>query len=206
MMPVGPYDGIGGQHGYPRWVDYHPVFESHQSGHLLQLEPTLPEGMPQLMRSFQLYPSNVRMATHLTTHKEGVRTSIGHHDYYPLENGDYLGLAFNGGSIDDLIGQKGATEAVMNGEARFWPGFGDTGVVNVRFPNEMVLTISALAISYEGSKINNLGMLLWRAPDAPFICLEPTLGVIERQGKLRTDDLLIKPNDHVVLSVTTHLS
>lgn len=205
MMPVGPSDGVGGQHGFPRWVDYNPTDRARGAGvESLSVYAELPRDMTPFTRTFRLRPSRLSVSTSVTALGEPISTSIGHHDYYSLEDGDYDGLTLNGRSIDELLG-AGATEAVMNGEARFWSGFGETGKVDVRFPNDTALKISAFALSLKGSQIDSLGMLIWRRSDAPYICLEPTLGVVDTPSGLETDQANIIPHDTVSLTVSTQL-
>jgi len=210
MMPVGPNDGLGGQHGFPRWADYEstsgievrtkrPEPDEETS---FEHEAVVPQGVIAVRRGFNLEDSALTVTTTIMS-EDPVSTSLGHHDYYTLEDGKYNGLAVNGQHLDDLLEEKGAAEAVMNGSARFWPGFG--GQADVRFPSGRHMRITATARHEKLDRTGETGMLLWRRPDAPYICLEPVLGVEPARDSLATRELYLDEMGTATLQVRTEL-
>lgn len=155
----------------------------------LNAVPVAPHGSDEgnILRTFSLDFSKLTATTILDIHRAGA-VSLGHHDYYHLRDGDYEGLTINGKPIDELLDTSGATHEIMNGKAHLWSDF--DGRADVRFPDGTRMGLTAQA-KLKGIPVNEqLGMLLWRRPNAPYICLEPTVGVQkDSEGNLRTDAL-----------------
>lgn len=190
MLPVGPHEGPGGQHGAARWLKHDVTVRPWLNGTTrLNATPIAPHWSDEgnILRTFSLDSSKLTATTILDVHRSGA-VSLGHHDYYHLRDGDYEGFTINGKSIDTLLDAPGATDEVMSGKAHLWSDF--DGKADVRFPDGTRLGITAQA-KLRGIPINEqLGMLLWRRPNAPYICLEPTIGVQkDGEGNLRTEAL-----------------
>jgi galactose mutarotase-like enzyme len=208
MSPVGPNDGLGGQHGFPRWADYGTTAgtdiraKTGTEETWFEHEAIVPAGFMAVRRAFKLEDSALTVSTTIMS-EDPLKTSLGHHDYYTLEAGKYEGLTINGQPLDDLLEEKGATEAIMNGDARFWPHFG--GHADVQFPAGRQLRITANAQHERLDRTGETGMMLWRRPDAPYICLEPVLGVEPTGSGLAMRELHLDEMGSATLQVRSEL-
>jgi hypothetical protein len=211
MMPVGPHDGPGGQHGALRWLDFKEAGRDEKEGEArLALTAPTPDTAPFVTRSFVLRPSMLTTITSVLAARRPLKTSLGHHDYYPLPDGDCSGVRINGQPLDDLLDEKGATEAIMGGEARYWGGF--TGNAQADFPGGLSIGITAEILSRPGGSYTRaepirapLGMLIWHQPDSEHICLEPTIGVNHHGTDQPNDGLQVPALGNVSLMVKTQL-
>lgn len=205
MMPVGPYGGPGGQHGALRWID-HEVFESVSSpAHAsMRTEASLPRSMTSFTRQFYLQPGSLTVMSQIALPdgpgdqihpsdtfppdadlgrhsflEHEVQTSLGDHNYFIMAGENPEELLINGQNLDNLLGKPGAARKIMNGEPHFWQGFGYDagGQAIVQLPGGRVIQINVGTDSQQQSA--SLGMLLWRRPGTPSVCLEPSLGVME---------------------------
>jgi hypothetical protein len=204
MMPVGPSTGIGGQHGYLRYVDYSiesPYLPNRGS---LGLRFQGAKGLPMVRRRFELGENAFTAWTLVRAGDTAIDTSIGHHDYYPLARGDYDGLTVNGQSLDALLDEEGATQAIMNGSSRLWEGYDGTNAA-VQFPNGMEIDVAAEAVALGQAGNVEMSMLLWREPGAEYLCFEPALGVTKTALGLTATGVHIDPGSSVGLAVTTTL-
>ncbi len=180
MSPVGAYKDIGGQHGFPRWAEYHefrlpdgPHGERRTSLQAMRSDRGL-----SIARAFELTPSALTIISSIrNSSQESASTSLGEHLYFVLPNEETAGLQVNGGSIDDLLTTPGAIDQIMQGESYFWPGFAGESLVT--FPDGRRVELSAAAI-LEGredeSLHDQLGLLFWHRPGTESICFEPTWG------------------------------
>lgn len=174
MTPVGPYEGIGGRHGFPRWADY-KVFTLEdgpdgEKGVAYQAK-RLDTGLA-LAKLFELSDSSLSTITSL--HNPGDKpenTSLGEHLYFSLEGGQISGLRVDDGlEIDDLLGE-GAEASIKKGEPIYWDNF--AGNITVVMPAGHTIK---LAVDVNGAPREQLGMLVWHRPGSSSICFEPTLG------------------------------
>ncbi len=199
MSPVGPSEGIGGQHGFPRWADYKeftqndgPNGEKRTSFQAKRSDLGL-----GLIKTFELTDSSVASTTALLNSKAEARdTSLGEHYYFTLEGGDSSGLTVNGKSLDKLLGE-GAEEKIMAGNPIFWPSF--EGQVTINFPAGHSIKLSATT---EGANESKLGMLFWHRSGSESICFEPTLGFSESG---QNNQLSIDPYQTVTLNTRIEL-
>ena len=191
MMPVGPYDGPGGQHGPLRWLPYDAegTMVSHIDYVRLNLRPTEREqGGLKVSQYFDLVNGDTleRTLDFANLWKDGntIQTSLGFHDYLNLPKGSEP-FNINGQRIDDLLEERGAEEAIMGGNARLWHGFGGLALVHMPDGSELKLKGETCTVSnHPGDNplvSHQVNMLLWSRPDTegdnPFICLEPVIGV-----------------------------
>jgi hypothetical protein len=187
MMPAGPSDGAGGQHGPLRWLDYDATPWNRGPGRgLIQLTPKEQgEGGLLVRPSFHLKEDQLRRSIGFANVTgDTIHTSLGFHDYLHLPQGDDR-LRINGQPLDDLLEERGAEAAIMGGDARIWRGFG--GAATVQMPDGGALRLSGEAFTgsnYPGDrplKQYPVDMMIWSRPDDngdnPFICLEPVIGV-----------------------------
>ena len=133
--------------------------------------------------------SSLKTSTTIQTNSNHeAATSLGHHDYYRLGGGeeDIHGLRINGLPLDELF-KPGATDMIMGGKAMFWADFGNDsqGKAWVGFPDGRVMNM----LAQTDAKQANVGALVWHRIGTPSICIEPTIGVTEVDGKLNTREL-----------------
>lgn len=194
MSPVGKSEGIGGQHGFPRWADYHTFVQRDGPGErrniAFQAERSdLGQGIAKL---FELETNRLVSVTKASNYEaEPLRTSLGEHFYFSLPDEDVNGLKVNGQSLDRLFGE-GVEADVMNGNAFFWRSFNGRPT-QIEFPDGRKVMFSA---NVSTQQQDTLGMLIWHRPGSPSICLEPTVGF---QSSIENTSLEIGPYDSVSL-------
>lgn len=180
MFPVGANTGPGGQHGPVRWVEHGVVNEIAGGNGLTAVSfvPRMALGMPFVSRQVGLKgESQARLGIGITnTLPVRLAGSLGEHLYFAMPEGGAADIRIDGEGIDTLIGQ-GASEAIDSGKAQFWDGY--QGRSEVALPHGTRLTIGS-EIKVQGTVSarigGSLGMLMWRRPGEPYVCLEPTLG------------------------------
>lgn len=175
MVPFGPYDGLGGQHGFARWADYEKVlYETTPSGvQRLILESVQRDGSLSLTRSFELSSGSVciQNTVHNAAPIRSRHTSIGEHAYFNLTGGDPSGLLLDNKGLDELFGSD-SMGRIANGDTLFWE-FPDSRAT-VWFPEGYGIDIEA---SFEGETTHPPALLIWQRQGTESICLEPVVGV-----------------------------
>src|SRR4051794_8485622 len=100
MVPAGPYEGIGGQDGFPRWADY----EAEKTSDTVILKAKRSDGGLKLSKEFVLGESVLTTISTILISSGEERTSMGEHVYFSLEGEELEGLKVNGRSLDKLLG------------------------------------------------------------------------------------------------------
>jgi len=185
MSPVGPSDGPGGQHGPARWLDYDapPHLQTQTrngfAGVQLQSKNPLvgPDAEVPFGKFFELGPHHLYTRTTVYNPTDELRTSIGEHFYFSLEDEFTDGLTVNGQPLDNVLGD-GALERVMRGESQFWEGY--NGDARIRFPAGHIVSLSTEVDDV--ATTDTMGMLIWHREDTPSICFEPTIGFHPERG------------------------
>lgn len=201
MMPVGPNDGLGGQHGLLRYVNFEHTAtllrtspHSRRVLHVLELEAALPPDSPiSATRHIGFTALNEVFIATTIRHQspfsdqlpvddrssEDLVTSLGEHVYLDMPDGAAVSdITLNRHSIDELLGE-GAAADVAAGNPRLWRGF--KGNVVARLSDHRRIKITSSTSSNRetrGATVHD--MLLWRrvieGVAAPTICLEPVAG------------------------------
>ncbi len=192
MMPVGLYDGAGGQHGISRWLNYRVKEASNadpRGGFAHTTADTLDLGMT-VERNLSLNPTQFSVVNCIRNNtSEPVRTSFGEHLYFALPDGaEVSDLRLNNGSVDELLG-RGAAGRIANGEAQFWGDF--PGEIDVELPNDHKLNISAGPDGHRREDFVHMGMLMWQRPGEQYVCLEPTYGFEMSDDGLINDGITV---------------
>lgn len=193
MTPFGPYEGPGGQHGFPRWVNYTSVEDGE--GQLSLISNTPAQG-PRLAREFILGSSRLITLTTLAHGTEDMQTSMGEH-YYFRNTHDPAEIEMNGQMIPGI-------EKIKQGEAQFVEF--DGSAMSLAFPDGRTLRLSADYGTPEEAQPDQLGMFVWTRPEKThdYICFEPVAGV--RPGDvLENDRLKIPARVPVQLETTIEL-
>lgn len=173
MTPVGPSEGIGGQHGFPRWADYHEFSRTdgpNREKRVAFQAKRSDDGLA-LSKGFELTPSSLLSHTTIqNSNSDPEYTSIGEHFYFSLAGEQSEGLKVDGKTLDELLGD-GAEQNIMAGEPLFWQSFDGTTVID--FPAGYSIKLAA-EVSAETNV--ELGMLVWHRPGSQSIYFEPTAG------------------------------
>lgn len=174
MLPAGPSEGIGGQHGFPRWADYRvSAGEDGPNNEKNTLFTALrSDGGLALEKSTTLGTSS--LTSHTTIHNpttETVQTSIGEHYYFNLANENFEGLKVNGKSLDELLG-PGSLDTVLRQDTLVWQDF--PGEAIIEFPAGHSLK---LKVNFAGTTDAAPILWIWHRADSPSLCFEPLVGV-----------------------------
>jgi len=198
MSPVGPSEGIGGQHGFPRWADYR-VFslgEGDDGEKRVAIQAKRSDDGLAIAKTFEL--SDSALSTHTTlfnSESNLVKTSIGEHLYFSLLSENFEGLKLDGKSLDELLGDD-AENSIKTGNSMFWDGF--LGQISITFPSGYKVNLLANSIN----NTDSVGLLIWHKPGSPSICIEPTIGFNKFSGNR---GLVINPYDSVTLHTKIEL-
>ncbi|MBI3338378.1 hypothetical protein HY003_03705 [Candidatus Saccharibacteria bacterium] len=207
MSPVGPSEGLGGQHGFPRWADYKefPLDGGPEGQKRVSLQAKRSDDGPAINKLFELSDSKLAMATVLgVPGAEVQQTSLGEHLYFTLDDENMDGLRLGNWSFDDRFG-AGTEASIMVGEPLYWDYFDAhaTNDIIIRFPAGHSIRLSAeVNIPTQPNKNEaRIGMLIWHKPGSDSICFEPTLGFHDGKG----DGLVIPPEHEATLQTTIEL-
>jgi hypothetical protein len=176
MSPVGPSEGPGGQHGFPRWADYKEfaLDDGPDGQKRTALQAKRSDNGLDVAKSFELSGSQLRSETTIYNPSDAdEQTSIGEHLYFKLVNEEFAGITLNGRSLDEILG-AGTEEGIKVGGAYFWEGF--DGEVIIGFPAGHRVLLTAQASD------GQLGMLFWHREGSESICFEPTVGFNKKDG------------------------
>lgn len=199
MTPVGPYDGIGGQHGFARWADYHAFYldAEDDSTESVSMQAKRIDGGLTLTKVFELTDSTLTTKAIAQNPSDTPhRTSIGEHLYFMLSKENFSGLTINGHTLDELLGD-GAEEQIKQGMPLYWGDY--PGSAAILFPDGYELRIKNTATQTQADQI---GMLIWHRPGTPSICFEPTLGFTQSQDQ---GSLVVAPFDFIALHTSIEL-
>jgi hypothetical protein len=202
MMPVGPHDGVGGQHGFPRWADYRAeaLYSERPDFGFAHLIAEVADYPVNTSRVMSLSPGKLILSTCIqNNHPEGsgaMDVSLGEHLYFAMPQGATVGdVTINGETLDQLL-HPGAAEQISEGQAQFWRGY--AGVAAVNMPDDNAFRLETAIHGHGIQTAVGIGMLLWQRPGEPFICIEPTLGFDQEDGQTLNDGLRIAPGGGVV--------
>ncbi len=215
MSPVGPSEEIGGQHGLPRWVDWH-VFEPTKD--ILQGWPTIvmqakrDDEEETILRALSLDKHNLKIRSTLQSNSErDTKVSLGEHLYFPCSERDIPNIAMyiSGESdredklltLEEAFGKE-MVQKLMQGEAFFWPDF--SGYTEINFGNNKYVQLrSRLSIGPDGAPSQMISMIIWHLPGSDSICFEPVVGFWKNpDGTIRNDELRLAPSSTIELETS----
>lgn len=197
MSPVGPNEGIGGQHGVPRWANYHEFSrdDGTEGERRLVFQAKRSDNGLSFSKAFELTSSRLQTQTNIYNPQPGFEhTSLGEHLYFQLHDEQSTGLSVNGKSLDELLGDS-AERNIMAGNPLFWSAFDGTALIN--FPEGYRIKLTA-AVTGE----TKLGMLVWHRVGSESICFEPTAGFTESG---QNDGISLSPGGEVTLTTAIEL-
>lgn len=192
MMPAGPYDGIGGQHGYPRWADYEFTPSGEGAGLLVA------EGDADVLG----YEKHVGLTSSTftsrsVTHNNGSepeQTSLGEHYYFTLEDGIFDGLLLDGRTLDEVFGE-GALANLKEWGVLVLDDFREAAIT---FPAGHSIRLSA---GFEGDTSIPVGLWVWHRQGTPSVCFEPVVGVKDTDNQ----GITIAPGQQAALDTNIEL-
>ena len=199
MSPIGSSEDIGGQHGFPRWADYHKFTQSdgENGERRVSFQAKRSDTGMGIVKAFELGESYITSETTVSNYEpETIDTSLGEHLYFRLEDEETDGLLVDGQTIDELLGE-GSLKSIIKGEASYWASF-DRQVI-VDFPDGHSIRIG---VSVSGAEQDLVGMLIWHRPGTESICFEPTVGFDPEMGK---GGIQIKQHETATLSTIIEL-
>ncbi|NTW62441.1 hypothetical protein HGB25_03500 [Candidatus Saccharibacteria bacterium] len=197
MMPVSKSEGVGGQHGYPRWADYHEFQSLDGPGgeKRVSFQAKRSDFGLGVTKVFEMTDSRITTHTVVTNYENtSAHTSIGEHLYFTLEGEAISGLRVNGKSLDELLGD-GAESEVMDQKSKIFEDYDGEAVID--FPDGRRLMLST-----ETDQPDRLRMIIWHRKGSESICFEPTVGFDRETGN---EGLLIEPEQASVLTTTIQL-
>jgi hypothetical protein len=200
MVPAGPHEGIGGQHGFPRWSDYHefPLEDGPNDEKRVAVQAKRSDNGLSLVKYFELTESTLTAHTTIRAEDDTAETtSMGEHMYFSLADEEFDGLKINGQTLDELLGE-GSQHTVENDGTLYWD-FG--GEANIDFPAGHSVKVSA---AFEGDTKHPLAMWIWKRPGSPSICFEPIVGV-ENLDDDDTSGVRVPPYGSATLSTRVEL-
>ena len=196
MSPIGKYEGIGEQHGFPRWADYHEFSlpDGENGEKRVSFQAKRSDNGLGLYKYCELQDNCMISNTVFSNNGSGIEnTSIGEHLYFALENESLEGILFNGSSLNSLLGEGADTE-ILEGKSFDYPLF--NGEATLKFPDSRTIKLSVQAS--EG----DLDILIWHRKGSNSICFEPTVGFSKETGN---KGLQIMPNETASLSTNIEL-
>lgn len=211
MFPVGAHDGLGGQDGVPRWIDY----KSDTPGmsfttHMISLMGVTPPGHPQISRHFAITRGGLVISTVVSNlhGTEDLHTSIGERLYFVDRESDPENLKISDIPIERFFGEDEA-DRILRGQPQFWQGHFKDGVDITLSTGQRVNMLSNIAMSpsmrFDSSKI--AGMQVRHLEGTESMCIEPSFGVTfatPESEDLRNDRLLLPVGS--VVAMTTRLT
>ncbi len=202
-MPFGPSQTPGGQHGYSRYVDFDLTTTHMARGVRVEAQGPAVDEVPRLHRMFFLGERALSVVTTATNNTDEVaRTSIGEHFYFPLPEGDASEVEINGRSLDAWLG-RGAVGRIMRGEPILKELTGQP--LEIALPG-LQFTMQATPGKHGALHESPLALTAWKRDEfAPYICLEPTIGVHPTSSGICNEDLRIGIGSQVSLQTTLTL-
>lgn len=193
MCPVGRYDGLGGQHGFSRWVDYKVTSRGENFVELVADDNY--DGLLST-RWFELDDHSLTITSTIKNVTDSdLKTSLGEHLYFDLGSLDTTDLRFDGQTLDEMFG-AGAASQVSSGSAIHWRDF--KGSIDINFGEQKQIRLSA-----ETTLPDLLGLSFWRRPGTDSICIEPTIGHIDSDCEFAND--LVKLASQATFKLTTKI-
>lgn len=196
MSPIGKYEGIGGQHGFARWADYHefPLIDGENGEKRVSFQAKRSDNGLGLYKFCELQDNCLTSETVFSNNgPETENTSIGEHFYFALENESLDGLLLNGSRLDEILGE-GSEDEIIEGKSFDYPQFDGEAIID--FPDGHSVILSA------SSPDGDLDMLIWHRKGSNSICFEPTVGFSKETGNA---GLQIEPNASASLSTKIEL-
>lgn len=200
MVPAGPFEGLGGQHGFPRWSDYNefPLADGQDGEKNIAVQAKRSDEGLALVKAFELTEFSLTSHTTIMSSEDTTeRTSMGEHLYFSLVDENMEGLTVDGTSLDELIG-PGSEEKLKNGDTLRWNFSGETVI---HFPAGHDVKLSA---SFDGETKHPLMLWIWKRTNSPSVCFEPVVGV-EHLDDDDTSGVIIAPYASATLSTKIEL-
>ncbi len=195
MSPAGPSEGLGGQHGAGRWLDWHQfqLDDSMDGSRRTAFQAKRSDNGETLLRYIELGASHVQLESIVRAPFENiVATSIGEHFYFS-QQGDVRDVALNGKSLDWFFDDDQAFEKLEEGE----PLVKQVGTLNLLAIDLPELPTVTLQTQVTGGGIGHYFTELWvwkRPGSEGYLCIEPVVGVQRLEGQPANNQMLTIPS------------
>ena len=222
MSPVGPSDGVGGQHGLPRWADYR-IFkpdENPNNGLYCQAkrndvrEPTILRAV-ELPEPSKLVITNVLQSNR---HERAVdldeqskqRASMGEHVYLACRESEIGQIVIDGLYIQDILSDE-IVAGILEGKPYLWEREKQVDPIEINFFDGRKVQLGAEAkLSHSEtpddatSLDETIKYLIWHRPGTDSICIEPVVGYRQDNDGPHSD-ILLEKGDRLELKITIEL-
>lgn len=205
MSPAGPFEGMGGQHGAARWLDWHTFnLNPTEFGTQIALQAKREDDGETLLRHIQLAENQVWFDSAVVApYETDVRTSIGEHWYFNM-SGDLVDVAINGRSLELLTGDEEVFEKLRDGIPLHIPQRSTLNVWHIDLPGQPQFMMQTQLFRSGGYA--PMELWIWRREGADdYLCVEPVAGVSHENGYLENELLAIKAGEEARLRTTIKL-
>jgi len=204
-FPFGRHEGLGGQHGWPRYADFELFSETSSS---LRMSAGDPAEVPVMTRAMRLARKSFSLSTQVENATgEAVDGSVAEHYYFVLP-GDLKDVRINDKKLSSVMG-KDAVNDIDNGVARFMTintePVGESGrrlpTTRVHLFHGIDIELDAMAMGDAPSADADMSLVFWRRPGSASLCIEPVYGArLDDDGNLINTELVLAHGESVALN------
>jgi|GEM_PF-6191984 galactose mutarotase-like enzyme len=190
MCPVGKYTGLGGQHGFPRRINYKIV---EKTSNLVKLAANgIYDGI-QFYQEFAIDDNGFWLTNNLVNKSQNIiSTSTGEHFYFNCDN-NFSNIAINNKTLDKSLGKE-SIKNIRNGIA--------THLFRANNNNVITINETKILLQTESSHNNLFGLSFWQRENTKSFCIEPTIGYVDDGSKIFANDLIIlNPGEAAYLKI-----
>lgn len=185
--PFGPSDAPGGQHGSPRWSEFH-AFTDNERPHGLVFQAEQSDVRGSSVRRFVELPEPDTLVVRnevQSNRSESEATSIAEHLYLAAEETSLEQIMINGEPITDIIPSELLRSVLVDGTPFHWAEAPTQ--LRIQLPNRREIEIAATAAVYEEDstcidKEDEVSFVIWHRPGTDSICFEPVIGYAAKRG------------------------
>jgi galactose mutarotase-like enzyme len=206
MSPAGKFEGLGGQHGAGRWLDWHTFkLDPKEWGKQIAFQAKREDLGETLLRNVRLGERQAWFDTAvIAPYETDLHTSIGEHWYFKM-SGDLKDVAIDGKSLEMFTHDEEVYDKIGRGEAVHVPMKSTLNVWAIELPGQPSIKMETQLFSASGFVPSELW--IWREEGADdYLCIEPVVGVIhDENGQLENDLLTIEAGHEATLRTTISL-
>lgn len=192
MSPAGPFEGLGGQHGAGRWLDWHTFnLNPTDIGPQIAFQAKREDNGETLLRHIELGERQAWFETAVVApYENDLRTSMGEHWYFKMD-GDLSEVAIDGRNLELFTGDEEVYEKLRDGVPLHVPQRSPLNVWTLQLPGQPLLKMETQLFRSSGYVPTELW--IWRRDGAEdYLCIEPVVGVSHENGYLENDLLVIE--------------
>lgn len=206
MSPAGPFEGLGGQHGAGRWLDWH-VFQLNPSelgNSQVALQAKREDSGETMLRRIELGERHADFETAIVApYVTDLNTSIGEHFYFNM-SGPLTDVAINGKDLRAFTGDDDVFEKLRDGIPINVKQGSPLNVWLIDLPGQPPLMMQTQLFRSSGYTPSELW--IWRREGVDeYLCIEPVVGVSHENGYLENDLLRIPAGQEARLQTSLKL-